>query len=154
MRKVHLIIFLLAICLASTSIAAEKSFKATLSGSKVVPAVKTMAKGEATFKLSKNGNELSYKVKVSDIENITAAHIHMGKMGENGPPLALIDIMGKKAGKFSGTLAEGRITSKELMGSLMGKTVKDLVKEIEAGNAYVNVHTDKYPDGEIRGQIK
>jgi hypothetical protein len=77
----------------------------------------------------------------------------MAKMGKNGPPVALIDTKGKKAGKFSGTLAEAKITANELMGSLMGKTVKDLVKEIKTGNTYLNVHTDKYPDGEIRGQI-
>jgi hypothetical protein len=40
------------------------------------------------------------------------------------------------------------------MGSLMGKSVKDLVKEIKKGHTYLNVHTDKYPNGEIRGQIK
>jgi hypothetical protein len=91
---------------------------------------------------------------VSDIENVTAAHIHLGGKGENGPPVALIDTKGKKTGKFSGTLAEGRITEKELMESPMGKSVKDLVKQIKNGNAYLNVHTDKYPDGEIRGQIK
>lgn len=151
MRKVYLIIFLLVIGLATSGLAAEKSFKAALSGSEA--GVQTMAKGEATFELSKNGKKLSYKVMVSDIENVTAAHIHMGKMGENGPPIAPIKIKGKK-GKFSGTLAKGTITSKELMGSLKGKTVKDLVAEIEAGNAYLNVHTGKYPDGEIRGQIK
>jgi hypothetical protein len=51
-------------------------------------------------------------------------------MGENGPPMAMIDIKGKKSGKFSGMLAEGKITANELMGPLMGKkTVKDLVKE-------------------------
>ena len=60
----------------------------------------------------------------------------------------------KKAGNFSGTLAEGTITERELMGSLMGKSVKDLVKQIKKGHAYINVHTDKYPNGEIRGQIK
>ena len=50
------------------------------------------------------------------------------------PPVALITNE-KKAGKFSGTLAEGTITEKELMGSLMGKSVKDLVKEIKKRNA-------------------
>ncbi len=153
MRKVYLIIFLLVIGLATTGLAAEKSFKAMLSGGEGVPPVTTMAKGEATFELSKNGEKLSYKVTVSHIENVTAAHIHMGKMGKNGPPIALIHVKGEKD-KFSGILAQGTITSKELMGSLKGKTVKDLVAEIESGNTYLNVHTGKYPNGEIRGQIK
>jgi hypothetical protein len=153
MRKMHLIIFLLVVGLAVTAFAAQESFKAMLSGSECVPAVQTMAKGDATFTLIKDDNELSYYVTVSDIEDVTAAHIHLGKKGENGPPVALITNE-KKAGKFTGTLAEGTITEKELMGSLMGKSVKDLVKQIKKGNTYLNVHTDKYPNGEIRAQIK
>ncbi len=153
MRKAVLV-FLLIVGLVSVGMAAEKMFKSTLSGKEVVPPVKTMAKGQATFTPSKDGSELKYKVTVSKIEDVSAAHIHMGKKGADGPPLASIDIGAKKAGKFSGTLAEGTITAKELMGSLKGKAVKDLIKEIEAGNTYVNVHTDKHPDGEIRGQIK
>ena len=154
MRTARMIVFLLVLGLATAGIAAEKGFKAVLSGSEAVPAVTTTAKGEATFTLGNYGKELLYKVTVSDIENVTAVHIHYGKMGKNGPPLALVDIKGKKAGKFSGTLAEGKITAKELLGSLKGKTVKDLAKEIEEGDTYLNVHTDKYPDGELRGQIK
>ena len=153
MRKMHLIVFLLVVGLATIAFAAGNSFKAMLSGSEDVPAVKTMAKGEAVFTLSKDGKELSYKVTVSDIEDVIVAHIHLGKKGENGPPVALITNE-KKAGKFSGTLAEGKITANELMGSLMGKSVKELVEQIKEGNTYLNVHTDKYPGGEIRGQIK
>lgn len=153
MKKLYLIIFLSVVGLAASIFAEEKSFKAMLSGSESVPAVETMAKGDATFTLIKDEKALSYYVTVSDIENVTAAHIHLGKKGENGPPVALITNE-KKAGKFSGTLAEGTITKKELMGSLMGKSVEDLVKQIKKGNAYLNVHTDKYPNGEIRGQIK
>ena len=153
MKKLYLIIFLLVVGFATSGFADGKSFKATLSGSQSVPAVKTVAKGDATLTLSKDGKVLSYMVTVSGIENVTAAHIHLGKKGKNGPPVALIT-NDKKTGKFSGTLAEGTITEKELMGSLMGKSVKDLVEQIKKGNAYVNVHTDKYPDGEIRGQIK
>ena len=153
MKKLYFIIFLLIIGLTTSSFAAEKSFKAMLAGSASVPAVETMAKGDATFTFIKDDKALTYYVTVSDIENVTAAHIHLGKIAENGPPVALITNE-KKAGKFSGTLAEGTITEKELMGSLMGKSVKDLVKEIKAGNAYLNVHTDKYPNGEIRGQLK
>ncbi len=153
MKKLFLIIFLLVVGLATSSFAKDKSFKAILSGSESVPAVETMAKGDATFTLIKDEKALSYYVTVSDIENVTAAHIHLGKKGENGPPVAVIT-NDKKAGKFSGTLAEGTITKKELMVPMMGKSVEDLFKQIKKGNAYLNVHTDKYPNGEIRGQIK
>jgi predicted lipoprotein with Yx(FWY)xxD motif len=153
MKKLYMIILLLVIGLATYSFAAEKSFKAMLVGSESVPAVETMAKGDATFTPIKDEEGLSYYVTVSDIDNVTAAHIHLGKKGENGPPVALIT-NDKKAGKFSGTIAEGTITKKDLMGSMTGKSVEDLIKQIKTGNAYLNVHTDKYPNGEIRGQIK
>ena len=153
MKKLYMIILLLVIGLATYSFAAEKSFKAMLVGSESVPAVETMAKGDATFTPIKDEEGLSYYVTVSDIDNVTAAHIHLGKKGENGPPVALIT-NDKKAGKFSGTIAEGTITKKDLMGSKTGKSVEDLIKQIKKGNAYLNVHTDKYPNGEIRGQIK
>jgi hypothetical protein len=134
--------------------AAEGTFKTKLSGKEVVPAVETKAKGEADFKLSKDGKELTYILKLSDIENVTAAHIHAAKMGTNGGPVAGLYAGPKKEGKFSGELAKGTITDKDLIGPLAGKSIGDLVKMIKSGDAYVNVHSEKYPDGEVRGQIK
>ncbi len=130
------------------------AFEAKLSGKEVVPAVETKATGEADFKLSKDGTELTYILKLKDIENVTAAHIHTGMMGANGGPVAGLFAGPKKEGKFSGELAKGTITDKSLVGPLAGKKVGDLVEMIKGGGAYVNVHTDKYPDGEVRGQIK
>ncbi len=85
---------------------------------------------------------------------MTAAHIHLGAKGKNGPPVANLFTGPKKEGIFSGTLADGTLTDENLMGSLAGKPLSSLVDMIKKGNAYVNVHTDKYPDGELRGQIK
>ena len=59
-----------------------------------------------------------------------------------------------KKGKFTGVLARGTITAANLVGPLKGKAVEDLVRDIRAGDAYVNVHTTAHPAGEIRGQIK
>jgi hypothetical protein len=75
-------------------------------------------------------------------------------MGENGPPIALIKISANTAKKFKGTLAKGSITDQELMTSYKGKTLADLITQINTGNTYVNVHTKINPDGEIRGQLK
>lgn len=153
--KVLSVNFLLVVLFVSFGIAAgERSFKAELSGSKVAPSAKTKAEGEAQFQLGKDGNELIYKLLVTDIENVTAAHIHEGKYGKNGPPVANLFTGPKKEGKFSGTLAEGTITAKDLYGSLKGKSVSHFIQMIEDGHMYVNVHTDKYPGGEIRGQIR
>ncbi len=156
MRKLMLSVFtlMLVVMVASLGIAATMPvFKASLSG-KEVPAVKTPARGEAVFKLAKGGTELSYDIRVKGIEGVTSAHIHYGKMGENGEPVANLFTGPEKAGKFSGNLIKGVITDKDLYGELQGKTMDDLVKMIKAGELYVNVHTEKHPDGEIRGQIK
>jgi hypothetical protein len=130
------------------------AFEAKLSGKEVVPAVETKAMGEADFKLSKDGKELTYILKLMDIENVGAAHIHTGMAGKNGGPVAGLFAGPKKEGTFSGEIAKGTITDKDLIGPLAGKTIGDLVKLIKDGGAYVNVHTEKYPDGEVRGQIK
>lgn len=51
-------------------------------------------------------------------------------------------------------VVRGVLTSRNLVGPLKGKTIRDLIREIKKGNAYVNAHTIQNPDGEIRGQIK
>ena len=40
-----------------------------------------------------------------------------------------------------------------LEGPLKGKTVTELPDVMQSGNSYVNVHTTKNPNGEIRGQV-
>jgi hypothetical protein len=158
MRKMILgMFFCVSVFLAMLgTVAADdgRAFTAALSGAGAVPPVTTMAKGDALFQLSKDGSTLSYKLNVADLENVTAAHIHQGKEGKNGPPVAFLFAGPRKEGKFTGMLAEGAITSDKLITTLKGKSVKDLVTMIEAGDAYVNVHSVQYPDGEIRGQIK
>ena len=85
-----------------------------------------------------------------------AAHIHSGKQGENGPPIAGLfnpSMSGPPTGAVNGLLKKGTLTSSDLSGSLAGKQISDLVNMIESGGAYVNVHTSKNQNGEIRGQI-
>ena len=53
----------------------------------------------------------------------------------------------------SGLLSEGDITADNLQGPLAGKQLSELLSSMHSMGLYVNVHTTKYPDGEIRGQI-
>jgi hypothetical protein len=54
-----------------------------------------------------------------------------------------------------GPLATGTITADEVVGPLETEDdpLSALMEAINAGNAYVNVHTTQFPPGEIRGQI-
>jgi hypothetical protein len=134
-----------------------KNAAVPLAGDNEIPARDTRARGTATFHLSKDGTELSYKLIVANIENVTQSHIHMAPAGTNGgivvwlypsaPPLQLIP------GRTQGVLAEGEITSANVIGGLAGQGLDGLLAAIRAGNTYVNAHTSQFPPGEIRGQI-
>lgn len=130
------------------------TFHAILEGDEEVPPVDSDAKGAAIFRTSNDGTELNYRLIVANIENVTAAHIHLAPRGENGDIVAfLFDPEEPTEGRTNGVLAEGTITSADLVGPLEGSTLSELIDEMEAGNTYVNVHTVDHPSGEIRGQI-
>jgi Cu/Zn superoxide dismutase len=155
MRRVKLLLFVvLAVVLAaSTCFAMGNSFKAKLTSKEETKKPMSKATGKAAFKLSKDGKSLSFELHVKNLTDANAAHIHMAKKGADGPPVAGL-LSEAKSGPFSGLIAQGTIMDKDLIGPLQGKTVADLVALFKSGDAYVNVHTNANPDGEIRGQIK
>jgi CHRD domain len=130
-------------------------YVASLWGNKEVPPVTTQATGTAGFS-QPHLNNMSYGIKVSNIGNVTMAHIHQGKVGENGPVIVTLFKADNATGTgpVEGQLVGGTISNDKLEGPLAGKTVEiDLVNVIQNGEAYVNVHTTENPDGAIRGQI-
>lgn len=144
---------------------APKNFVAHLTGDEEVPPRETDAVGQAKFKLSKDGTKLSYKLIAANIDNVVAAHIHLGLAGTNGGVVVfLYGSVPPGGGPHDGVLAKGTITSDDLIGALLGESLDALIDHILEGNAYVNVHTNDgvaptntgpgdFPGGEIRGQI-
>jgi hypothetical protein len=132
-------------------------FSAALSGG---PAgTDSQATGQALFELSLAGDTVSYELNVENIENVTMAHIHIAaEPGGNGPPAVWLYPAAAPAalipGLFSGLLGQGDITAENLIGPLAGKTLNDLVVAIRENRAYVNIHTEQFPGGEIRGQLQ
>ena len=131
----------------------EQKFTAKLTGKDEVPPKDTKATGDAEFNLSADGNKMTYVVNVMNMDKVTMAHIHSGKVGENGPPVAWLFNSTTPSGPMNGMLSKGNITASDLVGPLKGKQMSDLVKLINDGQAYANVHTEPNPKGEIRGQI-
>ncbi len=94
-----------------------------------------------------------FKVNVTNIQGVTMAHIHSGKQGENGPPIVPIYKSDTPSQQISGILSKGNITADTFQGPMAGKQISDLITAMQNGETYVNVHTQKNPNGEIRGQI-
>jgi hypothetical protein len=170
MRKKLLFISLLValLSLSGTAIAApggeNRNFRAHLSGKQEVPVRETQAQGQAIFKVSKDGDSLSYKVIVANIDNVRAAHIHCAPVGQSGP-VGVTLFSGGGLGPVNGVLAEGTATAPDGANGCGWVELDDVVAAIVSGNAYVNVHTNDgvdptntgpgdFPGGEIRGQIE
>jgi len=168
MKKTTLLGMLVLVAVLATAgiaLAAAGNFRTHLSGDNELPLRVTLAQGEAIFQLNEDGSELSYKLIATNIQNVVAAHIHLGLESENGPVVAfLYGNAPAGGGRHNGVLSQGVITSADLIGPMAGMSLSDLISEIEASNAYVNVHTNDgvaptntgpgdFPGGEIRGQI-
>jgi CHRD domain len=129
-------------------------FNARLTGSAQVPPVQTNALGFADLDVTAGGDRLEYDIYVTNIEGVTQAHIHRGSSSETGPVIAPFLNASTPTGPVNGELTDGFITSADLMGPLQGRQMSDLIALMQNGTAYVNVHTEQNPDGEIRGTIE
>jgi hypothetical protein len=116
--------------------------------------------GDLKLKLSPDGQELRYDLKITDtITNVLMAHLHLEQNPNHtggivvwlypaAPPAQLIP------GETDGRLARGVITPASLVGPLAGAANWDtFLADIQAGLIYANVHTTANPAGEIRDQV-
>lgn len=121
---------------ATTNGSSQEGMKITLSGSQEVPPVKTSATGSATVTI-RSDRSVSGTISTAGID-ATAAHIHEGEAGKNGPVIVPF----AKAADGTWSIAPGAKLSETQYASYL------------AGNLYVNVHSAANKAGEIRGQIK
>jgi hypothetical protein len=116
-----------------------QGFTATLSGSDEVPPVTTTGTGSVTATL--DGTTFSLSGSYSNLSGAaTAAHVHTGAVGVNGPIL------------FNLTAAEGVYAGSGTLSGTQSLT-SDQINTLNTGGLYVNVHTAANPNGEIRGQL-
>ncbi|MDU0205136.1 MULTISPECIES: CHRD domain-containing protein [Paenibacillus] len=129
-------------------------YKAFLNGKNEVPPVQTLSSGDAIFELNSSGTQLRFALIMRNVSRATQAHIHLARPGLGGPIAVFLFGPNQFGISVRRGVIRGILTNQDLVGPLQGKTLKDLIAEFESGNAYINVHTNRSPEGEIRGQVK
>ena len=104
-------------------------------GSSEVPPVQTQAYGTGVINIAAD-RSVTVTLSVIDMTP-TAAHIHEAPAGSNGPVIVPLKQISERA--FTAT-DNARLTEAQYAA-------------YKAGNLYVNVHSEKYPGGEVRSQI-
>jgi uncharacterized protein YxeA len=140
----------------ASAVTQQQKFIAELKSEMVVPPVTSNATGTAYFQLDMEDNDkIKYSLIATDLHGVKAAHIHNGKEGEKNSPIMVALYKPFRPPVLFGRILSVHdiITSDILQGRLAGKQLSDLVNVINNGTTYVDVHSQEYPNGEIRGQI-
>jgi CHRD domain len=132
---VFALILLFAVGCATTNGMSQQGIKVKLAGDQEVPPVKTAASGSGTIVVSSD-KSVSGSVTTTGVD-ATAAHIHDGPAGKNGP---VIIPLSKGPDNTWSVPAGAKLTDAQYASYL-------------AGNLYVNVHSAANKGGEIRGQL-
>ena len=107
-----------------------------LTGAEEVPPAATSATGSGNVRVGADCS-VSARVTVTGM-TATAAHIHQGKAGANGPVIVPLN----KSGENAFAAPEG------------AKLNEAQCAAFRAGDTYLNVHSDKFKGGEVRAQLK
>jgi hypothetical protein len=148
---------LLSVLIGARSLFAGYTVSASLSGDQETHAVESTASGD--FELQVRSSGLTYVLIYSGFESPntpTAAHIHVGPPGADGPIVTFLCGGGSKPACPHEGYVFDSITSADVMDAAPDIAEGDLtalIDQMNAGNAYVNVHTPRYPDGELRGNL-
>ena len=153
----------------------NRTFHETLNGLKEAAAVVSTT-GSGTFhaEINKDETEISYELTFQDLEgDVRQAHIHIGLPQNSGgitlwlcqtsanlnplpgnqtPFCSEADPSNTHAGRVTGTLTAADVQAVAANGIAAGEFA-EVVALIKAGKTYANVHSSKFPPGEIRSQI-
>jgi CHRD domain-containing protein len=134
-------IFVLALAvLTSAYLAAadEMKIKANLTGAAEVPGPGDPdGGGTVQVTLNPDKNEVCYDLTLTKVDEATAAHIHEGAVGKDGPVKLGLDA--PKGGSAKGCKTADAAVVKDIMAN--------------PANYYVNVHNAAHPKGAVRGQL-
>jgi CHRD domain len=173
MKRLAFFFGVIALMSTSTFVFAQgfKKISELLVGFQEVPSVSTSASGEFHARISNDESQIQYELKYSDLEGaVQQSHIHIGQPGVNGGiSVFLCSNLGNgPAGTqpcpsppatITGTIVAADV-SPNIPATAAARTqgldtgeMAELIRAMRAGATYVNVHSTKWPGGEIRSQI-
>ena len=122
------------------ALAGGNSFTASMQSGQQVPEVRTIGSGFASMTATDQG--LVFRMSANDMEgNFLVSHFHNAPWNVNGG-------VARGITEFSGLTADGAWKPSDGAPWTAARYAQVLREEM-----YVNLHTDLFPDGEIRGQI-
>ena len=138
--------------------------RASLEGFQEVPAISTVASGRFRAVIDTKANTITWKLNYDGLEGaVQQSHVHFGQLSVNGGvSFFLCSNLGNGP---AGTQAcpegpaelTGVITPDLVIGpagnGIEAGAMAEIVAAIRNGTAYANVHSVKWPAGEIRGQL-
>ena len=171
MRKscVPMLLAVLALLAAALPADAQSTrFGTRLRSFDEVPSISAPGAGRFSAELSNDGTELTYRLEYFNLEAVVLqAHIHIAQPGVNGAIMVFLcsnlgnGPAGTPSCPLSPAVVTGTLTADDVAASqaLMNQGIEagelfSVIRAMRAGFAYANVHTAKFPGGEIRGQIR
>ena len=166
-KRSCLFIFL-ALGIANAAQADTLRFRASLSGDQEVViaddvfvpgGVDTPATGRLTVRFDSSFTNAFVNLRLSDlVGTFAAAHFHCGRPGQNGP--VAFGLIAPGMLEFDGSRVRGVLTNTDFSGgdceAVIGRPVNNIAAlafAMRDGLIYINVHTDVFRPGEIRGQV-
>jgi CHRD domain len=160
----HWLLLSLVMATSTALATGPRLLRADLSGDEEVPAVSTSGKGQLRLLVYPDRNTIGYELSYSGLQaDATQAHIHFGQLSVNGGvSVFLCSNLGNgptgtqacplRSGTVSGVITANSVLGPEVQGIAPGE-IDELVAALREQLTYVNVHSTRWPGGEIRGQI-
>ena len=160
------VVALLGVVAAAVATGGGHRIRERLTGYEEQPlALSTPGSGKFEASMSRFGGGFQYRLSYRDLEaDVTQAHIHFGAENQvggisvflctnlgNGP--AGTQACPPAPATITGTIEADDVIGPAGQGIAPGE-FDEFLDALEAGATYVNVHSTKYPIGEIRAQIE
>jgi hypothetical protein len=132
---------------------------ARLRGAEETPAVSSTGHGTFRATIDAAAGTIEYTLTYADLEGTTVvqAHVHLGQKTANGGVMFFLCGGPKPACPAAPATVTGTVVAADILGpagqGIAAGEFAEVVKALRSGLSYANVHTDKHPGGEIRGQV-